>query len=102
MADTPADDVASLFDSPSVVDLFPGLFGRSRRETRYGYVTDEEYRRRAEQDHAKAIEREDCPLCDGDGYRPNMRVCNHIDYGGRSAHREARKRQLQIIEGGGA
>lgn len=100
-APVPNADYANLFDSPSINELLPGLFGRTRRETRYGYVTDEEYERRAEQDRAKAEAREQCPLCDSDGYR-NMRVCNHIDYGDTSPYREARKRQLQIIEGGDA
>lgn len=96
----PADDLTRLFESP-LDELLPGLFGRScRRNTRYGYVTEEEYERRAEQDRAKAIAREECTLCDDDGYR-NMLVCNHIDYGDTSPYREARKKQLQIIEGGG-
>lgn len=102
VAPAAADNLAGLFDSPSVGDLFPGLFGRGCRETRYGYVTDEEYERRAAEYSAKLDARDACQLCDHDGYRPNMRVCNHIDYGDGSPYREARKRQLQIIEGGDA
>lgn len=85
-----------------VTELFPGLFGRSRRETRFGLVTDEEYERRAAEYGAKLDARDACHLCDHDGYRPNMRVCNHIDYGDGSPYQEALKRQLQVIQGGDA
>ena len=48
------EDLAELFaDTASVSNLLPGLFGRSCRDTRYGYVTAEEYERRAEQDRAR-------------------------------------------------
>lgn len=98
------DELASIFVPPpsdSMAGLADLFGGEVRRDTRYGYVTDEEYRQRAEEYRAKLAARDECTLCDSDGYR-NMRVCNHIDYRGGSPLREAHKRQLRVVQGGGA
>lgn len=76
------------------------LFGHGPyRDTCYGYVTLEQYRRKAAADSAKWAAIRECPLCDSVGYR-NRYVCNHSDFSG-SKWREARKRLLLGVEGGG-
>lgn len=89
----------------SPLDLLGSLFGRKCRETRYGYVSEEEYERRRAEGRAKEQGRRDCPLCDVSGYRPNGYLCDHIDHNGDSrlaaARRRAQKERLQVVQGGG-
>lgn len=97
------DDISALFRPPEPVS-FDSLFGRERyRDTRFGYVTDEQYQECVAAERVKAEARADCSLCDSSGYRPNMRVCDHVDRspGLRSAQREVQKERLSVIEGGG-
>lgn len=79
---------------------FEFLFGSgTHRDTCYGYVSLETYQRHAEADSAKWAAIRECTLCDSVGYR-NKSVCNHTAFTG-SKWREARKRLLQSVEGGG-
>lgn len=83
-------------------DLFASLFDRPRRETCYGYVTAEEYERRASIDRAKAEARLACTLCGGTGYR-NMYVCHHGEpSGAQAAKRRVQKKRMRLIPGGDA
>jgi transposase len=83
----PQTDIRQLFAS----------FGPPKRETCYGWVTDEEYERRAVVDRAKAQARRDCTLCDDDGYR-NMYLCHHGAPAPKHS-REAQKKRLRVIDG---
>lgn len=91
--------IKSLFTPSASIESLSSLFRTSRRETCFGYVTDEEYEKYVAADRARWQAIKDCPLCDSDGYR-NMYVCNHSD---RSGHaREARKNTLRVLPGGDA
>lgn len=92
------DVVAELFSPSPPLRGISSLFSGPRyQETRYGYVTDEEFERRAAIDRAKDQARRDCQLCDPTGYR-NGYLCHHID--NPTPRRDAQKKSLQVIQGG--
>jgi predicted GIY-YIG superfamily endonuclease len=100
---TVTDVAAGLFASSGSFDL-GSLFNSRYKDTRYGYMTDEEYEQRVELERAKQQKRWDCPLCDSSGYR-NGYLCD-IDHSGESrfaaAWRRAQRQKLQVINGGDA
>jgi len=76
---TTDEEIKNLFNmSADPVFNFASLFSTGRRETCYGWVTDEEYKKYAAVDKARWDAIRECPFCDNQGYR-NMYVCNHVD-----------------------
>lgn len=104
-AQEPVEPPTDLFPPAAPTYSLESLFNRKYRDTRYGYMTDEDYEKRVEAERAKQQTRWDCPLCDSMGYR-NGYVCNHIDSGGDSRLGQAqwrlRKERLRVVNGGDA
>lgn len=84
--------------SPEVSKTFEGLFGNMRRETRYGWVNDEEYAIRDAAEKARWDAVRTCQVCDSDGY-DGRNVCRHPILT-QEQQRQAAKDSLQVIDGG--